>query len=247
MFPTKVLLVLPTYNESENILRQLTELDGIRKKISDKYVISIINVDDNSPDGTAKIARDMDLESFFQISNSGKIGLGPAYMLGFKWGLERDFDYFVEMDSDGSHLTVQLPDLLKASANHDLTIGTRWMPGGLIENWPWYRRLISKLGTAYAAAFLNLPIRDLTSGYRIMSRQFLESIDFKTISTKGYGFQIEMALQAHVNGFSVAQIPITFIERRAGRSKMTAGIALEAFKFITVRGFMRIFGLHNRR
>ena len=244
---TKVLVVLPTFNECENIIEQLHKIDELRGEIADKYEISIMNVDDNSPDGTARIARQLNLDNFHQIINSEKIGLGPAYLLAFRWGLARDFDFFVEMDSDGSHLTTQLPDLLKASVSHDLVIGTRWMAGGKIENWPWYRRVISRFGTAYASKLLQLPISDLTSGFRVMNRNFLGSIELNAISSKGYGFQIEMAMQAYVNGFSIAQVPITFIERRAGRSKMTLGIAIEAFKFITTRGVTRALSWIYRR
>ncbi len=243
----KVLVVLPTYNESENIIEQLNNLDILRKTISNEYEITIVNVDDNSPDGTARIAKEMELMNFHQIINSKKGGLGPAYLSAFKWGLAQDFDYFVEMDSDGSHLTTQLPDLLRASANHDLVIGTRWMVGGEIENWPWYRRVISKIGTAYASKALQIPLNDITSGYRVMSRNFLNSLDLSAISSKGYGFQIEMAMQAFVNGFAIAQIPITFVERKAGRSKMTLGIALEAFRFITTRGISRVLNTIYRR
>lgn len=240
-------MVLPTYNERENISEQLRNLDELRGKIADEYEISIINVDDNSPDGTARIAKELNLKNFHQIINNEKIGLGPAYLLAFRWGLAHDFDFFVEMDSDGSHLTTQLPDLLKASVSHDLVIGTRWMAGGKIENWPWYRRFISRFGTTYASKLLRLPISDLTSGYRVMNRNFLGSIDLDAISSKGYGFQIEMAMQAYVNGFAIAEIPITFIERKAGRSKMTFGIAVEAFKFITTRGISRVLRLIYRR
>jgi len=247
LMPIKVLVIIPTYNEAANISRQLREIDAIRSKLSSTYDLDILNVDDNSPDGTADLARTLKLKDFHQIINAKKNGLGPAYISGFKWGLERDYDLFVEMDSDGSHLTGQLLDLLEASKGIDLVIGTRWMAGGNIENWPWYRKLISKGGTAYAARALKLPFKDLTSGYRVLSRQFLESLDLNSISSKGYGFQIEIAFQAYVNGFTIAQVPITFIERKLGSSKMTLGIALEAFRFISLRGLSRILSVIIRR
>ena len=244
---SKVLIILPTYNEAGHIQSSLRNLDDIRHQFLDEFDITLLNVDDSSPDGTAALAADMKLPNFYQLINQGKIGLGPAYLAGFKWGLSRNFDYFVEMDSDGSHLAVDLPILLAKSKHHDLIIGARWMAGGTIHNWPWYRILISKFGTSYASILLKLPLRDLTSGYRIMKRNFLESLDLDAISTKGYGFQIEMAFLAYVNGFSVTEVPITFIERSTGKSKMSLGIAIEAFRFVTKRGFERILKIDIRR
>ncbi len=244
---TKVLVIVPTYNESENIASFLTSLDSARSKLSEKFTITIINIDDNSPDGTAKIARELKLQSFFQINKQRKSGLGPAYISGFQWGLERDFDLFVEIDADGSHSPEQLSKLLESGLKHDLVIGTRWMSGGNIVNWPWYRRAISKFGTFYAAKTLKLKYRDLTSGYRVLNRKFLSSLNLANISNKGYGFQIEIAFQAFVNGFSIDEVPITFVERELGRSKMTLGIALEAFKFVSHLGFtLRLQGLLRR-
>lgn len=244
---TKVLVVVPTYNESENIASFLNSLDSSRSKLSEEFVITIMNVDDNSPDGTAKLARELNLHGFFQINNQTKSGLGPAYISGFHWGLERDYDLFVEIDADGSHSPEQLSKLLDSALNHDLVIGTRWISGGSIVNWPWYRRAISKFGTFYAAKALKLKYRDLTSGYRVLNREFLSSLNLANISTKGYGFQIEIAFQAFVNGFSIDEVPITFVERELGRSKMTLGIALEAFRFVSRLGFkLRLRGLLRR-
>jgi len=244
---TKVLVIVPTYNESENISSFLTSLDSARSKLSEKFLITILNIDDNSPDGTAKIARELNLQSFVQINNGMKLGLGPAYISGFYWGLERDYDLFVEIDADGSHSPEQLSKLLDSGLKHDLVIGTRWMPGGSIVNWPWYRRAISKFGTFYAAKALRLQYRDLTSGYRVLNREFLSSLNLANISNKGYGFQIEIAFQAFANGFSIHEVPITFVDRELGRSKMTLGIALEAFKFVSRLGFtIRLRGLLRR-
>ncbi len=244
---TKVLVIVPTYNESENITSFLTSLDAARSKLSEEFAITIMNVDDSSPDGTAKIARELNLQDFFQINNQTKSGLGPAYISGFSWGLERDYTLFVEIDADGSHSPEQLSKLLDSGLNHDLVIGTRWISGGSIVNWPWYRRAISKFGTFYAAKALKLKYRDLTSGYRVLNREFLSSLNLANISNKGYGFQIEIAFQAFVNGFSIDEIPITFVERELGRSKMTLGIALEAFRFVSRLGFtLRLRGLLRR-
>jgi dolichol-phosphate mannosyltransferase len=243
----KILIIVPTYNEAGYIDKQLSNLDVIRRKLSEKFDMTILNVDDSSPDGTARIARNMGLKKFAQILNERKIGLGPAYLAGFSWGLSRGFDYFVEIDSDGSHLARELPNLVSACSSYDLVIGSRWIPGGKIENWPWYRVSVSKLGTRYASAMLGLPFKDLTSGYRVMSREFLQSLDLKMISTRGYGFQIEMAFQAYVNGYAITEVPITFIERSLGKSKMTLGIVVEAFNYVTKRGFERIFSKYIRR
>ena len=244
---TKVLIILPTYNEAGYIEKQLTELDNLRRVLASDYAITILNVDDSSPDGTAVLAKKLQLANFEQLINPKKIGLGPAYLAGFSWGLARDFDYFVEMDSDGSHLVSDLPTLLSDCSSVDLVIGTRWIAGGSIKNWPWFRILISKLGTSYASTALKLPLKDLTSGYRVLSRGFLESLELSAISNKGYGFQIEIALQAYANGFSIAQVPITFVERSLGKSKMSPRIVFEAFKYVTKHGFERIFNGNNRR
>ena len=244
---TKVLIILPTFNEALSIKQHLSTIDNLRKDLEPNYSISILQIDDSSPDGTAKIASDMNLANFSQLINPKKLGLGPAYLAGFNWGLQRHFEYFVEMDSDGSHLTSQLVELLAESSRHDLVIGTRWMPGGRIENWSPFRRILSRFGTIYAATLLRLPIKDLTSGYRVLSRSFIASLDLNSITNKGYGFQIEIALQAYVNGFSVGEVPITFVERSAGKSKMSAAIALEALIYVTRTGFKRLgSGIYRR-
>ena len=244
---TKVLIILPTFNEALSIQQHLATIDKLRKDLVPNYSISILQIDDSSPDGTAKIASEMNLANFSQSINPKKLGLGPAYLSGFNWGLQRDFEYFVEMDSDGSHLPAQLVELLAESSNHDLVIGTRWMPGGRIENWSTFRRILSKFGTIYAATLLRLPIKDLTSGYRVLNRNFIESLDLDSITTKGYGFQIEIALQAYVNGFAVGEVPITFVERSAGKSKMSAAIAFEALIFVTRTGLKRLAsGIYHR-
>ena len=237
---TKVLIILPTYNEALSIQQHLATIDNVRNDLEPIYSISILQIDDSSPDGTAKIASDMNLANFSQLINPKKLGLGPAYLAGFLWGLQRDFEYFVEMDSDGSHLPAQLVELLAESSKHDLVIGTRWIVGGRIENWSTFRRTLSKFGTIYAATLLRLPIKDLTSGYRVLSRNFIASLDLDSITNKGYGFQIEIALQAYVNGFAVGEVPITFVERSAGKSKMSAAIAFEALIFVTRTGFKRL-------
>lgn len=235
-----VLVVIPTYNESESIQSLLARLDAARKVVSEMFSIDILLVDDSSPDKTAQIATSMNLSNFSVLNRSDKSGLGPAYLAGFKQGLNLDYQYFVEMDADLSHQPEQLVDLLKAATANSLVIGTRWMPGGSVVNWPKKRRWISKLGTRYASFALNLPYKDLTSGFRVLPRQFLERIDFTSIETRGYGFQIEMALKAISNGFQIKQVPITFVERENGYSKMSMAIVWEAWFMVTIWGLRRL-------
>ena len=237
---TSVLVVIPTYNESESIESLLTRLNNARMQISDKYEIDILIVDDNSPDQTAVIAKNLQLSGLKVLSRQHKSGLGPAYLAGFKQGLLEKYDYFVEMDADLSHQPEQLIDLLNAASKTDLVIGTRWIPGGSVVNWPKRRKWISKLGTGYASFALNLPYKDLTSGYRVLPREFLSQLDFSLIETRGYGFQIEMALKAIESGFGIKQVPITFVERENGYSKMSLAIIWEAWSMVTIWALRRL-------
>jgi len=235
-----VLVVIPTFNESESITAFLARLDKARDSLSDKYHIEILIVDDSSPDKTAEIARSLNLKNLLVLSQVSKSGLGPAYIAGFKQGLIGNYRYFVEMDADLSHQPEQLSDLLAVASGSDLVIGTRWMSGGKVVNWPIGRRILSKFGTKYAAFVLNLPYKDLTSGYRVLSRQLLMKIDLDQIQTRGYGFQIEIALKAIQSGFKIKEVPITFVERENGRSKMGLAIVWEAWWMITKWGFIRV-------
>lgn len=237
----KILVVVPTYNEADNIGAFLSELIQFVDANSFGKDFLILNVDDNSPDGTAAIVRKFSDPRIRQINRHKKLGLGPAYLSGFAWGLERGFDYFVEIDADSSHSINDFSKMLQASGPGKVVIGTRWMPGGSVVNWPWYRRAISLLGTKYAAMALALPYRDLTSGYRVIARNVIEAIKFDSVVAKGYGFQIEMIMKALEAGFEIVEVPITFTERTKGKSKMTLNIALEAFVNITQWGFKRIF------
>ena len=237
---TSVLVVIPTYNESESIESLLTRLNSARMQISDKYEIDILIVDDNSPDQTAVIAKNLQLSGLKVLSRQHKSGLGPAYLAGFKQGLLEKYDYFVEMDADLSHQPEQLIDLLNAASKTDLVIGTRWIPGGSVVNWPKRRKWISKLGTGYASFALNLPYKDLTSGYRVLPREFLSQLDFSLIETRGYGFQIEIALKAIESGFGIKQVPITFVERENGYSKMSLAIIWEAWSMVTIWALRRL-------
>ena len=237
---TSVLVVIPTYNESESIESLLMRLNSARMQISDKFEIDILIVDDNSPDQTAAIAKNLQFSGLKVLSRQHKSGLGPAYLAGFKQGLLEKYDYFVEMDADLSHQPEQLIDLLNAASKVDLVIGTRWIPGGSVVNWPKRRKWISKLGTGYASFALNLPYKDLTSGYRVLPREFLSQLDFSLIETRGYGFQIEMALKAIESGFGIKQVPITFVERENGYSKMSLAIIWEAWSMVTIWALRRL-------
>ncbi len=235
-----VLAIIPTYNESDNIIELLSRLDEVRKVLSSSYKIDVLIVDDNSPDNTADIAESSQIDNLSVLSRVKKSGLGPAYLAGFNLGLKGDYQYFVQMDADLSHMPEQLEKLLAVASSNSLVIGTRWMPGGSVVNWPFHRRFISKLGTKYASIILNLDYKDLTSGYRVLPRQLLDALDLSSIKAKGYGFQIEIARKAHDAGFEIKQVPITFIERENGRSKMGAKIVWEAWFKVSIWGFKRV-------
>jgi dolichol-phosphate mannosyltransferase len=242
MVKTKYLVIVPTYNEVGNIVDFLTQLDRARLHMSNAYTVDILVVDDESPDGTLRVAESLALENFFSLSNPHKAGLGHAYVQGFIWGLSRGYDYFVEMDADLSHDPSQLPELIAESGATNIVIGTRWMPGGSVLNWPLHRRAISRIGTWYADKALRLSARDLTSGYRVLPKELIQKLDFSAIESKGYSFQIEIAARAIRGGFALVEVPITFTERRAGKSKMSPQIALEAVLKVTswaLRGHFR--------
>ena len=236
-----VLILIPTYNEARNIVDLLNRLNAVRISLSKEFTIDLLIIDDNSPDKTAQIAQSLDVVGLTILMRDNKTGLGPAYLAGFKQGLTGEYDYFVEMDADLSHQPEQLIDLLQAADEMTLVIGTRWIPGGSVVNWPIGRKLISRLGTWYASFILKLPYQDLTSGYRVLPRELLEKLNFNDIQTRGYGFQIEIALKAVDSGFQIKQVPITFIERENGQSKMSFWIILEALITVNRYGFERIF------
>ena len=235
---SKILIILPTYNEAENLKHIISQLRDLNLEIQ------ILVVDDNSPDGTGQIADSLTSQDLFVLHRAKKDGLGPAYLEGFTWALDRGYDFIVEMDADGSHLPAELESLLKAANATDLVIGTRWMPGGKVANWPWYRMAISRFGTSYAAMVLRLPYKDLTSGYRVLSKQLVRKVLEANIQTHGYGFQVELVLLAHESQRVIAQVPITFLERSKGKSKMTGRIVVEAWLKTTILGVSRLL---NRR
>ncbi len=239
----RYLIVIPTYNERESISGLLQRIDQIRAKESARK-IDILIVDDNSPDGTAKLVESLAMAEVHLLHRAIKSGLGPAYLAGFTWGLERGYDFFLEMDADGSHLPEELSAMFAASDHADLVIGSRWIPGGSVVNWPWQRQVISRFGTWYASRLLRLPYKDLTSGFRIISRRAMESLPFNEIQSKGYGFQVEIAMRLHDSKFALTEVPITFVEREFGRSKMTGSIVIEAWRNVTLWGLQRL--VHRR-
>jgi dolichol-phosphate mannosyltransferase len=244
MQPHKILIIVPTYNERDTIERLIARIAPIRDGLSKEFLIEadLLVVDDGSPDGTAQIVERLALTWISVMKREKKSGLGPSYIAGFQYALTMGYQYMVEMDADLSHQPESLLDLFRPiiAQEADLTIGTRWMPGGSVVNWPYSRQMISRAGTSYARLILGIQLRDITSGYRIFRKEVLSSIDFEKISSKGYGFQIEMALATLNNGFSIKEVPITFVEREGGTSKMSKKIVLEALWKVTLWGIQRV-------
>ena len=242
MSKQSLVVIVPTYNERNSVSEFFTRLAESLLEIdkSGDFRTAILNVDDNSPDGTASIISSFNLPNFHQIIRSEKAGLGPAYIEGFHWALDQGFDLIVQMDADNSHHPEQLTDLLAKADSKSIVLGTRWMPGGRIENWPWQRRFLSRFGTFCAAWAIGSTLRDLTTGYRIIGREVLVGLDLGSINSKGYGFQIELVQAALACETQIIEVPITFTERTTGRSKMSSGIVLEAAKSCLGWGFSRI-------
>jgi len=238
----RILVLVPTYNESASIVKLLDRVTDVRRELIDAgNDVQLLVIDDNSPDGTAQLVESQGLDWVEILRRPGKSGLGPSYIAGFRWGLERDFDLMIEMDADLSHQPEALPDLIAPvlEGDADLTIGTRWMPGGKVINWPISRQLISRAGTSYARLALGLDLRDVTSGFRTFHRRVLEAINLDGIESEGYGFQIEMVLATLQAGFTVREVPITFVEREGGVSKMSKKIVVEALWKVTIWGARR--------
>ncbi len=218
-----VLIIIPTYNERDNIVSIIPET----KKILPQAHILV--VDDSSPDGTAECVREMEktVRGLFLLSRPKKDGLGRAYISGFKWALEREYKLIFEMDADFSHDPKYLPDFLAAIEEADLVLGSRYLTGVNVINWPLYRLLISVSGNLYARMVTGLPVRDCTGGFKCFRREVLESINFDRVSASGYSFQIEMNWLAWKKGFRIKEIPIVFVDRKRGISKMSTKIFRE--------------------
>lgn len=225
----RVLVIVPTYNECENIEQIASRL---RAAVPAAYLLV---VDDGSPDGTGQIAdRLAAADPQIQVLHrSEKAGLGAAYTAGFGWARERGFDVVVEMDADGSHAPEQLPRLLAALENADVVLGSRWVSGGEVVNWPRSRELLSRGGNAYTRLVLGLPLRDATGGFRAYRRTVLDALPLGEVASQGYCFQVDLAWQAWRHGHTVVEVPITFVERERGESKMNRAIVIEALWRVT--------------
>lgn len=232
----RALVLLPTYNEKDNIERitgQVLEADPR---------LDILIIDDNSPDGTGEIAdrlaaADMRVEV---LHRAGKQGLGRAYIAGFKYGIEKQYDYIFEMDADFSHQPKYLPAHLDNINNCDISLGSRYVEGGGVENWPKSRWAISYYANVYSRIVTGLPVRDATGGFKCFRREVLESLDLDAIKSNGYSFQIEVSFKAWLKGFRIKEIPIIFIEREAGDSKFSRRIIVEAMFMVLYLGLRSI-------
>jgi len=238
----KTLIVSPTYNESENI----AEL--VRKVSEINHEYHILIVDDNSPDGTGDIVEELQHRSYPNVHlarRPGKAGLGTAYKFGFKWALERDYDIIVQMDADGSHDANDIPNMILALDDHDVIIGSRYIRGISVVNWPIRRLMLSYGANMYSKIITGLPLKDSTAGFKVWKREVLEKIDLDSIRSQGYSFQIEMNFRAWQKGFSLHEHPIIFTDRTIGESKMSRGIMFEAMIVIWRMRIWKIFGWHK--
>ncbi|MEU9566946.1 polyprenol monophosphomannose synthase [Streptomyces sp. NPDC048161] len=228
----RILVIIPTYNEAENIKPIVSR---VRAAVPEA---DILVADDNSPDGTGKIADEIAAgDGQVQVLHrKGKEGLGAAYLAGFHWGTEHGYGVLVEMDADGSHQPEELPRLLTALKGADLVLGSRWVPGGRVVNWPKSREMISRGGSTYSRLLLGLRTRDVTGGYRAFRAGTLEGLGLDQVASQGYCFQVDLARRAVEAGYHVVEVPITFVDREVGDSKMSRDILVEALWRVTSWG-----------
>jgi len=233
----KYLVIMPTYNEKANLQHSIDELFKFN------HEVDLLVVDDASPDGTGILADEIaKLNTRVNVLHrKEKQGLGPAYLAGFDYGFTKKYEFIIEMDADGSHRAADLPALIKASQEADLVIGSRWVTGGAVVNWPVNRIMISKLGNLYTRFMLKSSVKDMTAGFRIYRTSLLKSIDLQSVASHGYSFQVEMAWRSIKLQSRITEVPITFIEREQGVSKMTGSIVFEALWLVTKWGLARIF------
>ena len=232
--PGRILVIVPTYQERDN-LRPIAE--RLRAAVPE---VDLLVVDDDSPDGTGDVADALAAESGWVhvLHRERQGGLGGAYVAGFGWALDRGYDVVVEMDADGSHAPEQLPRLLAAVEHADLVLGSRWVPGGKVSNWPRSRELLSRGGNRYTRLVLGLPLKDATGGFRAYRRRVLEALPLDDVASHGYCFQVDLAWRAWAAGFTLVEVPIQFVERVRGESKMSRGIVLEALWRVTWWGIV---------
>lgn len=234
-----VLVVIPTYNERDNIASLIEEILAL----GERYRVLV--VDDSSPDGTGALVDalgDAHPGRVELVSRPGKAGIGRAYVAGFQRALETDADLIAQMDADHSHQPSDLARLVSRAAAVDLVLASRYIPGGSTHGWPWHRKMISRAGGIYAGAILGVDIRDLTGGFKVWHRHALEAIDLQSIHSDGYCFQIETTYRALRNGFRTEQVPISFIDRVAGKSKLSRRVVLEAAVVVWQLRFRQLMG-----
>ncbi|WP_109471332.1 polyprenol monophosphomannose synthase [Ornithinimicrobium cavernae] len=231
----RVLVLIPTYNEKDSLPGVVTRVRAAQPQVD------VLVLDDNSPDGTGDVADALSAEDeqVHVLHRPGKQGLGPAYLAGFAWATEHGYDAVVEMDADGSHLPEQLDSLLLAARDADLVIGSRWVPGGATHNWPWTRNLLSRGANIYTRTALGIPVRDATAGYRVYRTSALRTMDLDGVASQGYCFQVDLTLRAVDRGLRVVEVPIDFVEREVGTSKMDGSIVREALASVTLWGLRR--------
>ena len=233
----KTLVMMPTYNEIETLEASTQRLFEFNQGVD------LLIIDDNSPDGTGALANRLASQNprIQVLHRIGKSGLGKAYLAGFEYGLRHGYELLIQMDADGSHRSQDLPALIEAANQCDLAIGSRWVIGGAVSNWPWYRQGISQFGNWYAGLMLGLGIKDVTAGFRAYRSSLIAKLDLGRIQAQGYGFQVEMTLRSAKQGAQICEVPILFVERENGRSKMTFQIIIEAFLLATKWGIARLF------
>lgn len=229
----KTIVLMPTYNEAKSISETVHALRN------QALAVDLLIIDDASPDGTGKIADGLANGNTFVLHRTHKAGLGAAYVAGFGWAIERGYELIIEMDADGSHRAEDLKNIIAAAVNADLVLGSRWVSGGRVLGWPIHRQLISRIGNLYARVMLRTEISDMTSGFRAYKTSLLQSLELSKVSARGYAFQVEMALLAARANARIIEVPITFVERAHGNSKMTTAIVLEALWLVTKWAFYR--------
>ena len=233
------LVIIPTYNERDNLPKLLPMVLGQDPRLE------ILIIDDASPDGTGQIADQLASESarIHVLHRKGKLGLGTAYLAGFRWGIERNFDWLFEMDADFSHDPAHLPDFIRALENHDLVLGARYLEGRVtVVNWPIARLLLSYFANVYARFVTGLPVSDSTSGFKAFRRQALQAVNLDRVESEGYAFQIEVSFRAWRKGFTIGEIPIVFADRTLGESKMSKKIIWEAVWKVWKLRLLDLFG-----